>query len=73
MRWIITNLVTAFWACLLGLVLTYIASQLEQLTPNYGVGAVISIVVALIASNSINAINKMSSPKENAKIKHDEN
>lgn len=64
MRWIITNLVTAFWACLLGLVMTYIASQLEQMTANYTVGAVIAIVVALIASNSIMAINKMSSSKQ---------
>lgn len=73
MRWIITNLVTAFWALCLGLVLTYIASQLEQLTPNYAVGGIVAVVVALIASNSINAINKMASPKDQQSVKDNDN
>lgn len=58
MRWIVTNLVTAFWACLFGLVMTYIASQLEQTSANYVVGAVLAVVVALVASNAITAISK---------------
>lgn len=73
MKWIITNLVTAFWALLLGLVLTYIASQLEQLTPNYEAGAIIAVVVALVASNAINAINKMATPKDSQSVNHDQN
>ncbi|KRM12098.1 YjzD family protein [Paucilactobacillus suebicus] len=51
MRYIVQNLVAAFWALLLGEILGYIGSQLDILTIQPLEMGIIAVVVALVGAN----------------------
>ncbi|MDO4903468.1 MAG: YjzD family protein [Limosilactobacillus sp.] len=56
------NIIAAIWGIILAEVLAYITSQLEGMTPDYKLVAIIGVVFALIAVNCINAITGKADP-----------
>lgn len=62
MKWLIQNVIVAFWAFLLGEVLTYITAQLEGVQPQYLFDGIFAIVVGLIAVNFISFITGHANP-----------
>ncbi|QER67464.1 DUF2929 family protein [Paucilactobacillus nenjiangensis] len=58
MRLIVSNLVAAFWALILGEVLGYICGQLDILTIDPVTMGVLAIVVGLFAANCFAWITK---------------
>lgn len=51
MKTIFKNLMVLFWGAILGMVLGYIGSQLEGLTADFQLCAVLGAVLALVAAN----------------------
>ncbi|MGM9891307.1 YjzD family protein [Limosilactobacillus sp.] len=62
MRTLSKNIVAALWGIILAEVLTYITSQLEGMTPDYKLMAIIGAVMAIIAVNCVNAITGKADP-----------
>lgn len=61
------NIVAAIWGLILAEVLAYITSQLEGMTPDYKMVAIIGAVMALIAVNCVNAITGKADPAKQEK------
>lgn len=64
MRILTKNIVAAFWALILGEVLAYITSQLESMTPNYTVVAVVAVIMGLIVVNCVDHITATANPNK---------
>lgn len=64
MRFIIQNLVAAFWAFILGEILGYIGSQLDLLSIQPLEMGIIAVVVALVGANGFYYITRSAEVKE---------
>lgn len=61
------NIIAALWGLILAEVLAYITSQLEGMTPDYKLVAIIGAVMAIIAVNFVNAITGSANPAKKEK------
>ena len=61
------NIIAALWGLILAEVLAYITSQLEGMTPDYKLVAIIGAVMAIIAVNFVNAITGSAKPAKKEK------
>ena len=61
------NIIAALWGLILAEVLAYITSQLEGMSPDYKLVAIIGAVMAIIAVNCVNAITGKADPAKQEK------
>lgn len=61
------NIIAALWGLILAEVLAYITSQLEGMTPDYKLVAIIGAVMAIIAVNFVNTITGSANPAKKEK------
>ncbi len=64
MKVLTKNIVAAIWAVILGEVLAYITSQLESMTPNYTIVAVVAVIMGLIVVNCVDYITASANPNK---------
>lgn len=62
MKWLIKNIVIAIWAFALGLVLAYIASQLQLMKADFVTDGLVAMVAGLIMVNGMSYISNHANP-----------
>ena len=66
MKLVIQNVMAVFWGAIFGVVVGYIAGQLESATTNFTTAAILGGVVALIFVNVMSWMTSHADPSRNS-------